>query len=458
LELAFATVERMRSRVLLDALDAARVVLSGDDPDHRSFLEPQLPSTGEVRGELRDGEALLSFQIASVRNAAGQFEGGSWLWVLTRSSARVYPLPDTNELARSVQLVLGLMLNRDGSELQGTVRLYGDLLERGMEDLDSAITDIVIVPDGPLHRLPFAVLRPNAAAEPLGMRYRISLAPSAATWLHWRRQESKMPEAPALALVDPKLPSTFAGESKNDSLADQTRTAHPGMELGPLPHARREARSITRHLGRETRSVEGAAATERFLKESMAKRYAILHLAAHAVVDDQSPQKSAVVLAASNGEEDGLLTFSEVAGIDMQGSAVVLSCCRSASGIHLEGEGVLSLARAFFVAGSPAVVGSLWPLRDDEAAPLFDAFYREIGRGSGLAEALAAARRERFEAGVPAFAWAGLVLIGDGSRVPMPGGRVDSGLSDVTLVAAGVLLLAAILVTVLIHRRKTVQM
>jgi CHAT domain-containing protein len=454
LELAFATVERMRSRVLLDELDAARVVLSGDDPDHRSILEPHLPSTGEVRAELRDGEALLSFQTADVRDFGGNFRGGAWLWVHTRAATKVYPLPGKSELSRRVELILGLMLNRDSSELQGTTRLYRDLLERGVGELDPAVTDLVIVPDGPLHRLPFAVLRPHADAEPLGMRYRISLAPSAGTWLHWRRQERTSPEAPALALVDPELASSMAGGSEEEGSAALTRTAHSGIELGPLPHARREARSIARHLGRGARSVEGAAATEQFLKASMAKRYAILHLAAHAVVNDQSPQKSAVVLASSGGDDDGLLTFSEVAGIDLQGSAVVLSCCRSASGIHLEGEGVLSLARAFFVAGSPAVVGSLWPLRDDEAAPLFDAFYREIGRGSSLAEALAAARRDRFEARAPAVAWAGLVLIGDGSRVPLPGGRPETGLTGALSVGVTVLLLAVVLATVLFFRRR----
>ena len=83
----------------------------------------------------------------------------------------------------------------------------------------------------------------------------------------------------------------------------------------------------------------------------------------------------------------------------------------------------MGLAHAFFQAGARAVVGSLWPLRDDEAALLMGDFYRELGRGRSVAAALAEARRSRIAAGAPAAAWAGMVVLGDGDLVPLPGGR-----------------------------------
>lgn len=69
------------------------------------------------------------------------------------------------------------------------------------------------------------------------------------------------------------------------------------------------------------------------------------------------------------------------------------------------------------------MVGSLWPLQDDAAALFFEAFYRHLALGRSPGAALAAARRERIEAGAPDSAWAGIVLLGDGSLVPFPGGR-----------------------------------
>jgi hypothetical protein len=86
----------------------------------------------------------------------------------------------------------------------------------------------------------------------------------------------------------------------------------------------------------------------------------------------------------------------------------------------LQGEGPLSLARAFFQAGAQVVVGSLWSLRDDEAAALVAGFYRALARGRSVAAALAEARRERMGDGAPAAAWAGLVALGDGDLVPVP--------------------------------------
>jgi hypothetical protein len=69
------------------------------------------------------------------------------------------------------------------------------------------------------------------------------------------------------------------------------------------------------------------------------------------------------------------------------------------------------------------VVASLWPLRDDDGAALFDRFYSHLGQGESVAAALHAAQRERAQEGAPAYAWAGLVVLGDGELVPLPGGR-----------------------------------
>jgi hypothetical protein len=89
----------------------------------------------------------------------------------------------------------------------------------------------------------------------------------------------------------------------------------------------------------------------------------------------------------------------------------------------LSGEGVLSLARAFFEAGAHAVVGTRWPIRDADASGLFDTFYDRLGSGAPLAGALKAAKVAALEAGRPASTWASLVLLGDGSARPFPEGR-----------------------------------
>ena len=56
-------------------------------------------------------------------------------------------------------------------------------------------------------------------------------------------------------------------------------------------------------------------------------------------------------------------------------------------------------------------------------AKLFDAFYRNLGTGASVATALRVALLERMASGTSASSWAGVVIIGDGAMVPLPGGR-----------------------------------
>src|SRR4030095_8618917 len=101
----------------------------------------------------------------------------------------------------------------------------------------------------------------------------------------------------------------------------------------------------------------------------------------HAVVDEERPERSAVLLSPGAPEEDGLLQPREIAELALHGKLVVLSSCGSATGTLLRGEGVVGIARAFFQAGARTVVASLWPMRDDEAAAIAGSFYRHLRDG-----------------------------------------------------------------------------
>jgi CHAT domain-containing protein len=141
------------------------------------------------------------------------------------------------------------------------------------------------------------------------------------------------------------------------------------------------------------------------------------------VTDEVNPDRSGVLLAPGAANQDGLLQIREIVDLDLGGRVVVLSACSSNSGVVLRGEGVMSLARAFFQAGAHTVVASLWRLRDDEAADFFAHYYQHLGHGRSVAAAAQAAQQDLIAKGAPAAAWAGIVVLGDGDLVPLPGGR-----------------------------------
>lgn len=414
-EQALAELERLEL-----AESTAREEMARADPSFAALRRPRPPSLAEIEAALAPDEALLSFLISSRggRSAIhGDWGGGSWLLVHTRGATRVHALPDSRDLEAAVSIFIGLLARRDGSEAAAAARLHQELLAAALDGLPPRITRLVLVPDGVLHRLPFEALRADRSAAPLAMRYRVSIVPSVALWLRWRKEQVPRPQATALVLADPDLPGA-SGEASERAWA-----LSQGARLGRLSHARSEGRSVVRALGGESRLLVGPEATERFVKKEDLRRFGILHFAAHAVLDEDNPERSAILLASGGEEEDGLLQTREVVGLDLGGQVVVLSACRSAAGTLVRGEGVMGLARAFFQAGARTVVGSLWPLRDDEAERIFRDFYRHLGEGRSVGAALAEARRDAIRAGNPAAAWAGLVVLGDGDVVPLPGAR-----------------------------------
>jgi CHAT domain-containing protein len=350
-------------------------------------------------------------------------------------------------------LFLGLCRRRNGSETGPSARLYEDLLAEPLRAVAPTVKRLILVPDLYLHHLPFAALRPDPGGEPLGATHEISQVPSIRLWLRWRGEPGVSPDLPrdpaVLTLADPAI----GIEGRDDTL----RSGNPwieGLRLGPLPHARAEARTVVRNVGGASRALVGPEATERFLKRGDLKVYGILHFAAHAVVDPQRPDRSAILLAPGGTDEDGFLQPREIVDLDLGGKLVLLSSCRSASGTMLRGEGMLGLARAFFQAGARAVVGSLWPMRDDEARVLISALSEELARGQSLSAAVATVRSKRFHAEAPTDAWAGLVVLGDGDVVPLPGGRPVSRFSR-GLMVAGLLFAVAVAGAVLAYRRLT---
>jgi CHAT domain-containing protein len=110
---------------------------------------------------------------------------------------------------------------------------------------------------------------------------------------------------------------------------------------------------------------------------------------------------------------DGILTMSEVAGLNIKTDTAALTACRTGVGIKLAGEGVLSMGRAFQCAGARTVIMSLWPVVEDSSVMLMKEFFKHRKQGKTKLEAWALSRREVRNAGFehPLF-WAAFVLVG----------------------------------------------
>lgn len=461
--LAFAVTERMRARVLLEALEAAGLK-GGRDPApggdalertragmvgvQRQLLDPSLanaerqallaelarlevdeaellaradpgPARGalgrarpaaldQVRSQLQSDEVLVVFLVGLDRDLYGAFGGGGWALSIRHDGVAAWRVPDRMSLEATVPMFEGLLERRDGSEAATAAALYRALFGGGAGVLGPGVRRLVIVPDGILHELPFAALRPAPDQAPLGALYEIALVPSATLWARWRSRPAPRAPGAALVIADPgPAAGTSAPASERGGALTQA------LALSPLPHARREGRRVRDAVGGESRLLVGRDATEAAFKAVPLGGFGIIHFATHAVTDEVYPDRSAVVLSPGSEDEDGLLQPRDVSSLDLSDRAVVLSACRTGAGAIASGEGVLSLARSFFQAGARTVVATRSRLRDDEAERLFQLFYGHLRRGHTMGAALRRAREQAIAEGMPAATWATVELLGD---------------------------------------------
>jgi CHAT domain-containing protein len=196
-----------------------------------------------------------------------------------------------------------------------------------------------------------------------------------------------------------------------------------------------------RALGRESETVWlGKRATEANLKAlsraHKLARYRVLHFATHGLLAGESeailraeaepalmltPPKDGATPAELE-EDDGLLTASEVAQLELDADWVVLSACNTAAGENADAEALSGLARAFFYAKARALLVSHWAVMSEASVKLTTGAFAELRANPrmGRAEALRRSIVRMLEAGAPDEAhpeyWAPYVLVGEGAR------------------------------------------
>jgi len=250
---------------------------------------------------------------------------------------------------------------------------------------------IVFVPDGPLFGLPFGAL-PDAQERILLETHTINIAPSLMTLFAASTRLAGFVPTSVLAVGD--------GHS----------TAASGLPR--LARADDEAAEVARLYPRGTVLAGGDATKRRFL-DTHAR---VIHFAGHSVMNERYPMFSRLLLAPDPARHDsGWLLASDITADRFQGTdVVVLATCEGAAGRAVEGEGAISIARAFFAAGVPAVVGSLWQV-DDDVQTLVRTFHRSLTAKGDVAHALVMGQRallaERGRA-TPVRVWGGFVVIG----------------------------------------------
>jgi CHAT domain-containing protein len=162
--------------------------------------------------------------------------------------------------------------------------------------------------------------------------------------------------------------------------------------------------------------------------EAEAKRFEILHLATHAVVNERNPDLSFLAFSRDDQNRHALY-LHELYGLDLPAEMITLSACKTNVGPFQTGEGIASLAKGCSYAGARTMVTSLWEVQDLATKKIMSNFYRYLAEGNRKDVAMTMAKRAYLKdaEGLLAhpFYWSAFVVIGSTDPIP-PASRFSS--------------------------------
>lgn len=292
----------------------------------------------------------------------------------------------------------------------------GDQLRRLVwEPIEKELSSgaVFIAPDGALTLFPFAALPGNAPGSYLIRERAVATVPVPQVLPYLTASDPGVDAGDLSLLVvgDVQYTEAPAPDGSRSSVVETPANGIPFRNWPPLGKTFVEMTSVRGLFERAfydgtCRILQGRRASETFFRdEAPGNRW--LHIATHGFfaeslrpqllsgdnIDTQANWDLAlfppdvlagIVFAGANDkrrgqQDDGLLTALEVAQMDLASvDMAVLSACETGLGDLREGEGVLSLQRAFHVAGAKSVISSLWKVNDRWTKELMEDFYTNL--------------------------------------------------------------------------------
>ena len=199
------------------------------------------------------------------------------------------------------------------------------------------------------------------------------------------------------------------------------------------------------------KSFTGESATETNFRLSM-QEPAIFHLAMHSVSDSANSRYSYLLFDTHRDTlEDGRLYNYEISLLRLKSPMVVLSACNSGTGTLYHGEGLMSLARGFILAGASSVIMTSWEVNDEISAGIISGFYHSLSKGRRKDDALRLAKLKYLKGSSPAYYdpyyWAAYEVLGN--NAPVKRSYLASG-----LIFCASLLIAGVVLNLYLRRRR----
>lgn len=256
------------------------------------------------------------------------------------------------------------------------------LLLKPMQAQLSGVKTLGILPNGPLHYLPFQLL----VTDPESPRYLVD----------------------DIACLNMCEESFLAPPGKINNLRKLLLLGNPDGSLG---NAEIEVEEIAEMFPGSQVYIRREAGKDKLQTDG--SEYQGLHISTHGIFDYNDAARSYLKLAPGSSDKDSRLTVSEIWGMNMESYEIVtLSACLTGWGEENPGDDLISLENAFLYAGARSVVATLWIVDDLATKVLMINFYAGLKDGKGQADALRAAQLKVKEQYPEPFYWAPFIVVG----------------------------------------------
>lgn len=402
-----------------EQLESLKREMRAASPAYANLRYPQPIGLEEAQKRLIDKDAVV-FAYALAKEK-------SYALAITDKDLKIFSLPDYQKIHTLVRGHLSSITDAANLDFRQGYLLYQILVEPGLDRAKPK--KIIFVPDDILYFLPFeTLLTKKEGNEWLIKKYEVSYVPSLSALrelIERKKENSERPTKDILALGDP-----FYGERELDiSKGKGTEiTANflsdSDFRFLRLKYSGDEVAKIASYFNpRKKEILLREHATEETFKEKRLSDYRIIHVAAHALINDKKPSRSAIVLSLNqDSREDGFLQMREIFKLKLNADLVALSACHTGLGQLIRGEGIEGLSRAFFYAGASALLLSLWAINDQASSQLLDRFYYHLQSGQSINAALKKAKLELINSGVlshPYF-WGAFIVSGESDKIILP--------------------------------------
>lgn len=350
-----------------------------NNPAYAEMVTVEPVNFNDLKASIDEKTAILTYWIS---------KNELIIWFITGSETSSLSIPvNEKTVSEMVESARKSIQSNSMDEIRHDLSLLYSMLIGPFDEKLAHYSDLVIIPNGPLHFIPFQTLM-NKRGEYLVQKYNLIYAPSASVYMVCNNRQVK----PG---------SKFMGMALSDIVLENKQG---------LPGTEDEVRKIL-PLFPENISTYGTQSTETFVKNNAAG-YNFIHFATHGNYNYEQPLYSHLLFSPSE-EDDGRFNVFEVFELNINASLVTLSACETGLGNISQGDELVGLSRAFLFAGASSVIVSLWAVADYPTSLLMVNFYRYL-KNHDLQEALTLAQRDVIKIYPQPLYWSPFVLIGNG--------------------------------------------